>query len=410
MLKTPLLTRLTNGFIPLYFIGLLTLPKGYDSPFLLMIVALFYALYALVKKTYLPCRCDTKYLIASFFLYFLTFFISMWVHQDSASVMDSASKVLLFLPILLLLNKHPILFKMLVISLPLGGISAGLIALYQRLVLHTSASFQQIFQIQGGDISMSLGMFSLIACLYFLQKNASRLALFALSGALLGMTGSYLSTARGGWIAVPVLLLLLGFLYHRQVSKKALLLVLLSIITTTTVVFYTPNFGLMSRYTTAVNEISGGLAKENGHTSIGIRFNLWKSAYLMAQEKPWLGFGKNLIPQKEKYAEQGLISPDSTRFNHQHNQFLDDLSKRGIVGLIGLLAIFLVPLVFFIKHLRTQDPQPKTLATLGVIHVLSTMSYCLSQAFFCHMSGVMFYFFILVLLYAMINQQQKTIN
>ena len=64
----------------------------------------------------------------------------------------------------------------------------------------------------------------------------------------------------------------------------------------------------------------------------------------MAKEKPlfWLGIQgateKRKLDTKEKIATGNI-----GQFTHAHNQYLDDLSKRGIVGLSCLACCFIYP-------------------------------------------------------------------
>ena len=50
---------------------------------------------------------------------------------------------------------------------------------------------------------MSLGILSLIVALYAYQKREGKLTALSVIGALCGIVGSLLSTARGGWVALP---------------------------------------------------------------------------------------------------------------------------------------------------------------------------------------------------------------
>ena len=52
---------------------------------------------------------------------------------------------------------------------------------------------------------MSLGILSLIIALYAYQKREVKLTVLSVIGALCGIVGSLLSTARGGWVALPIL-------------------------------------------------------------------------------------------------------------------------------------------------------------------------------------------------------------
>ena len=73
---------------------------------------------------------------------------------------------------------------------------------------------------------------------------------------------------------------------------------------------------------------------------------------------------KNVSKKRKKKIATGNIG----QFTHAHNQYLDDLSKRGIVGLLALLAVLFIPLRTFMKKLNTTNDEVKLIATLGVAH------------------------------------------
>ena len=149
-------------------------------------------------------------------------------------------------------------------------------------------------------------------------------------------------------------------------------------------------------------------SKNNGNTSLGARFEMWKSALEMAKEKPLFGWGIQGATEKRKLdTKEKIVTGDIGQFTHAHNQYLDDLSKRGIVGLLALLAVLLIPLLAFMKGLKTTNDEIKLIATLGIAHILSVMIYGLSQGFLTHNSGTIFYFFLTIVFYAAIRTQQK---
>ena len=78
----------------------------------------------------------------------------------------------------------------------------------------------RIMHIQGGDISMSLGILSLIIALYAYQKREVKLTVLSVIGGLCGIVGSLLSTARGGWVALPILLIVILWIYRHSLSKR----------------------------------------------------------------------------------------------------------------------------------------------------------------------------------------------
>ena len=83
---------------------------------------------------------------------------------------------------------------------------------------------------------------------------------------------------------------------------------------------------------------------------------------------------------------------------HAHNQFLDEMAKRGIVGLGTLLLMMLTPL-FLVKR-RLRQPHNVDVhcgAALMTVTVFSTIDFCLSQAFLSHNSGISFFVAALVI-------------
>ena len=110
-----------------------------------------------------------------------------------------------------------------------------------------------------------------------------------------------------------------------------------------------------------------------------------------------------LVKEIKEQQFDGMIS----FFSNAHNQYLDDLSKRGIVGLLALLAVLFIPLRSFMKNLKTANNEIKLIATLGIAHILSVMIYGLSQGFLVHNSGTIFYFFLTIVFYTAIRTQQK---
>ncbi len=86
--------------------------------------------------------------------------------------MDNPSRVLLFIPVLLLLLHIPPRLNTVLYAIPLGAMIAGITAIYDKLVLHSKMAFSvRIMHIQGGDIAMSLGMFSVAIGFYFFKKH-----------------------------------------------------------------------------------------------------------------------------------------------------------------------------------------------------------------------------------------------
>ena len=153
------------------------------------------------------------------------------------------------------------------------------------------------------------------------------------------------------------------------------------------------------------------LSGYNKVSSVGERLDMWKIGSKAFLEHPISGWSlKELDYYKKDLADKDVVTKASISFSHLHNQFIDELAKKGILGGIAILSIFIVPLhLFYRKVLGQGNKRIKFISILGIIHVLSTIIYCMSQAFLAHNSGNIFYFFVLFLFYSfMVNESTRS--
>lgn len=398
---------LVNVILSCFFLFPLSVKGGYNyAPVLLMLIGLGYWGYAYWSKKHIwQVSPDEKRLILSYLFYFAVFLLSLIAHDEKMRTLDNPSRILFMLPLLFLFAQHSIRFKVVSACIPLGAFIAGIVALYDRFYLHSPMAYSpRIMHIQGGNIAMSFGMFSLVISLYYMLKKQPKLTALCFIAALFGILGSFLSTARGGWIGMPFIFTYILWVYRKSLSKTFLISICGIVSVAIIVAFAIPSTRVIERINMAENEIRAYIEKNNGSTSVGARFDMWKSALLMAKEKPLLGWGIEGVSQERKnQAKQKIISQYASQFSHAHNQFFDDLSKRGILGLLSLLGVLFIPITFFFKHAKSKIAEVKTVAVLGVVHVMSVIFYCVSQGFFIHNSGSIFYFFLVVVFYGMIN-------
>jgi len=147
------------------------------------------------------------------------------------------------------------------------------------------------------------------------------------------------------------------------------------------------------------------LSEKSKKGSIGARLDMWKMGIYAFIEHPISGWNLNELDEyKKELADKGIVSHEFIGFSHFHNQFIDELAKKGILGGVAIFGIFLVPLCSFYRKQKrfSKNKKVKLLTTLGIIHVLATMSYCLTQTFLAHNSGNIFYFFVLIIFYTLI--------
>ena len=401
-------TLVINLLAGLFFITVLIIKKGYSyTPLILSGISIIYFfIYTFKLKKKWKLDKDDKWLIFSFIFYFFTFFLSIIVNNDSLRVIDNPSRILLFIPVLFLFSIYKIKVKTILYSISLGAITTGIVALFQKFYLGYIKPFPEVMHIQAGNIAISLSTFSLVLTIYFFIKKEYRSALLGTLGIIFATISSALSGARGGWIGLPIVLISIFFLYRQYISKKLILSLITVIVASITTLISNPKFGIEKRYSEAKSDIILYLEKNNKNTSLGARFDMWGNALIAIKQAPLFGHGdKGYESFKEQQVESKQMEKNTLQFNSLHNQYLESWVKRGFIGFIGLMLVTLMPLFYFIRNLKEPSLDIKCIAILGITHILSHLFYFMSQSFLAHNSGSIFYFFVLVLIYALVKKR-----
>ena len=166
---------------------------------------------------------------------------------------------------------------------------------------------------------------------------------------------------------------------------------------------------MAQRYSTAVAEVEQYQEQHQGaaQTSVGQRLAHWQLAWEMGRDKPLTGWGlQGYIDEKERRVQAGRASTSVLGYDHAHNEVLDMFAKRGLIGVALLLVFYAVPLAIFWPSQRRMAKCPGTpmdrqilyLRMLGTMVPLCYMGFGLTQVFFAHNSGHMFYVYMLVVL------------
>ena len=394
---------LINFIVFVFFISVLSFKKGYSYvPMLLAIVGLIYIPFHYFKlKQKFEFNRDDKLLIFSFIAYFCSFLISVLVHSDGFREIDNPSRVLLFLPLILFFSYFPINIKTLLYGIPTGSAVVGLLAVYHKFILGLELPFPEIMRIQAGNISMTLAIMSLTIAIYWGVKKDYKIMWVTSLCSCLGILGSALSGARGGWVGLPIVIGIILFFAYKNLSKKLTIGVLIAVVLSVTAVVVAPQTNVAKRIDIAYIEVKNFFEKNHRTTSLGARFDMWNSAILGIKEKPILGWGsKGYHELKEEQYNKKIIAKNTLRFNDAHNQYLDSWVKRGVLGLMAVLFVLFIPFFLFYKHIKNDVLEVKLLCMLGIIYVVSTTFYFFSQTFLAHNSGSIFYFFLVVVIYS----------
>ena len=381
----------------------LALPSGYSVG---AAVLLLMGLYSLRPLAYFKDRLSTQdlWILAALVIFGLNGIFDAVYHQASGSNYDKASRFLLAIPVYFALRKYPPRLEWLWAGLIVGALATFLLASWQVWGLNHARAQGHTHPIQFGNLSMLSGFFCLAGLGWATQlptnKQRTQWFLFLLGGAALGLLSSLLSGSRGGWISIPFVALILIKAYHSFFSVRLKLGALFAAVILGFGLYQMPAFKIQQRVHAAFHDIE---LYQQGQTdtSLGARFEMWKAALYMAKERPILGWGKDQMQSTmQDLAAQGLADPVIGTFNHAHNEVLDTLAKRGVVGLMALALLYLIPIRLFASYLGHPCLATRSLATAGMILPVAYIDFGLSQTFLAHNSGIMVYGFWLLVFWA----------
>jgi O-antigen ligase len=288
----------------------------------------------------------------------------------------------------------------------IGGAAVGAAFIaYQRWGIGLDRPGGLINSITFGDIMLCMGLMCLAGTLDF----AGRSAVWPGLGALAGLAGSVATGTRGGWVAIVFSALLLGRYGHvlRGRWRKVLALLALALLVST---YFIPQTGARERIDEGFSDVHQYFNGGPTYTSIGIRFELWRSALKLIERHPLLGASASTVKaEMEELIHTGQVHPYVLQFEHFHNDILQALVFGGVLGLIVWGATLAAPFVFFLHQVERGGGGRNAPALAGMLLVLSYFSFGLTEVIFWSVRSCMFYAMMLFLLAGLcLNAKEET--
>ncbi len=382
----------------------LVLQSGYSYGAALLFIAAIVSVHKWIRS---PHDRVTWLMFASM-LAMAVLWMSIADPSERAGQWDRPAKFVAGAICLLFATVHPPRPRLFYWGLVAGCLGAGAVALWQVHVegaprasgfptKHTNA-------IQWGNLALLMAVMLLVQALCMRKRLDGRGKLLAGVAVLAGLHGSVLSQSRGGWLAlllaIPVGLLLLYRIDRRAVLKAmAGLAALIALVGVMNYQVVAQRFHIMEQ------EVQTYDTARDASSSVGQRMEHWRFAVDMIKEKPLLGWGfAPYMEQKAERAAAGKYHPAIVEYKFVHNEVLDVLVKRGVIGLLALLSFYAIPVFMFwptrgrlARHADTaKRDQILALRLSGLAIPVLYIGFGLTQVFFAHNSGIMFYLFAVI--------------
>ena len=160
-----------------------------------------------------------KCLCIAFILYFITFFVAAYHDGFQIREFERPSRFLFASLIAILLIRRGIKPNWLLYGIIAGSIGAGSISLYQYLILDIGRPSGHHHTIAFGNDALMLALLTISCLFHFMLHNKKFTATLCLIGFTLGVAAFILSATRGGWIATPLLIMII-WQYRKIIDKR----------------------------------------------------------------------------------------------------------------------------------------------------------------------------------------------
>jgi O-antigen ligase len=385
--------------------SVLVVDKVYGAVFLIVILLGMWQMVTYRKEIF-PISKDEKLFFFSLCFVMVTVVITTVVNDTDMARADRFLALVLAIPAYYFFKRNLFDEKYIWIGLILGALIAAGTAIYQVTGLtycpiKPVRAHGAVHQIIFGDLALLMGVMSLASIGWFWQRKQWFILIPVLTF-LAGIFASVLSLTRGGWVALPFLVLVfLGYTSKRLNSKvKAFSFSLLLFLIVS--IYLIPLSGVKNRIDNSWVNIQSYVESQDvkdaaRKTSFGSRLEMWKTAWLIFLENPVVGVGwGNYIIDADELVKKGIVGKDVAKYSHPHNQFMSALSKGGGLGFISIVVLYLLPMLIFYKVLSGDTkPMNDRLALAGLLLLVAFLCFSLTEAILERSRSIIFFSFYL---------------
>lgn len=409
--------------ILVFLFPLVTVTVKHGHGFIYGLLTILGLVFATFNNRQKPLGRDEKLLFFSVVFFFLVAVVAVLLGDDPSQGGGKLSKFfrfLLVIPVYFLLRRIDFSESVFWYGLVCGALFTGFWGIYESLQggIYSSAHWGDSTRARGathpilfGNLSLAMGVMAFAGIAYFRGFSRWKI-LLPLVALIMGITASFLSGSRGGWIALPALLIFSIWFVRNAIPKNLLLAVAILIISIPVIAYVVPQTGVAKRVNQTVENLK--LYKDSAinspyrATSVGSRFEMWRAAWAIFVDKPLLGVGwGNYQVNAQELVDQGLRHSKAAIIGHPHNEYLSVMASGGLLGLLALILLLAIPLRYFYLATRSDSASMRSLGIAGVMLVIAYAHFALSEAIFERSLPVIFYSFYIALLMALIARQYE---
>lgn len=352
---------------------------------------------------------ETVWFLGALGLYFVSQILILMIHGEDVSEFDLSFRYLAGGLVLLFLLVNPISAFQIFLFAGIGGVLTGGYAIYLSVFEGVPRLQSYDNPIHYGNGALALSCLCLAGLLWGLRaKRGLTWTVLMGVGIAGGVLGSLFSETRSGWVAIPVLVVLLFLVYRDRLPSSRHWLIWCILAVVALPACFAQVDTVEKRMQTAGEEFSLYFEEGRNNTSVGLRLDMYKTGLTAFSKNPLIGVGPSgTEATTDELIKAGKIHPQVDGFRHLHNQYIDNMARYGVFGLIGYLILLLVPFALFLVKTRSDIASVRALGMAGVLFVGLHGVVNLTQSMLERNIGVMMFVFVLVFLWAALKREER---
>lgn len=355
---------------------------GKNAFYLLALLSLFYLFTNLDQLKQLDKVLKFFFIVVV--LYFLwavlTFYINGSPPGRGKGFIWSRQVFLLFIPSLyLLFRAAKIPFYVVWPSVLLSVILAAYVGYQDTLVGAGRAKGGTNHWILFGSILLCEAFYLLVVAI---KSKQIWIRTVSLAGFSLATLVVIWSQSRGVWAAYPVLLVIVAAMVLKRYRVGVRILSLALLMGIISMSWLHPM--VKERINTTVKSLDVYMSQDDVNhwsrqTSLGTRLEMWRAGWQIFLENPVFGVGIGAYDAAAKEGQERFnVNTSAYSHYHPHNQYISELSTKGLPGFILLICLLALPVTYaFVRKHGWRDNQLS--ATIIYVTCLAYVIFGLSD-------------------------------
>ncbi len=303
-----------------------------------------------LKERFYDLTGAEKWLLASFALFSIVSMVSFfyWPQTREARMhLEDYATFMMLLPLYLLLRQHRFNFVLLLVVFSVVSVELGFLSLMSDVARPSGA----VNAMRYGNISLVLAVIPVVAMLLVRNKPFSfSFRFFLIAASVLGFIACFLTQSRGALLSIPFLAFLYGIYLYRAGHPRFLMALTVGAVLIVAVA------SQQERVQQSLTSIDRYLQGDSS-SPLGARFDMFKAAGILIKERPIWGHGLNSYSPLATEIRKNTpgMNYEVGLWANPHNEILQVMVEKGVIGLITLLLLFAAPGYLFLQALNKAD-------------------------------------------------------